>query len=327
MRLVALTITVLFLFASPTLAQEDLTGIHIMPDGSVMLGNGETLGDASVNDEGMIILNDGRVIKPLMDLRGGGSMMEGMGTIMKSDSSIDGLDGIHIMPNGRVMTGNSMWVDDALPLDNGRIQLGSGEIVQGMDMRGGDFIKRYGNNMVVNENFDRLPPGCTEIAGEEHITVTAGSEMAKDMQGFIYTYDNRSIEDIPPCTLLTVTFKNKDNIRHQYMVHDLPAQTYPMSMFNIEVSGPGEQTGTFITPAQDSTLFVHCGVLEHEAKGMAAQIKVGKGSGDLPGIPGITLNEDGTPKFDIRDSLGIIMLVGLLVVASTLFYLKSRLSK
>lgn len=44
-------------------------GIHIMSDGTVMLGNGEVLEDATVTSEGMIELSDGTEIKPVMDLR------------------------------------------------------------------------------------------------------------------------------------------------------------------------------------------------------------------------------------------------------------------
>lgn len=47
----------------------DLSGIHIMGDGTVMLGNGEALDDATVNDEGMIVLGDGTVVEPEHDLR------------------------------------------------------------------------------------------------------------------------------------------------------------------------------------------------------------------------------------------------------------------
>lgn len=48
---------------------EDLAGIHIMADGSVMLGNGEVLTDAEVLANGDIRLSDGRVVTPIMDMR------------------------------------------------------------------------------------------------------------------------------------------------------------------------------------------------------------------------------------------------------------------
>ena len=47
----------------------DLSGIHIMGDGSVMLGDGTTLTDASVNADGMIVLGDGTEVEPMMDMR------------------------------------------------------------------------------------------------------------------------------------------------------------------------------------------------------------------------------------------------------------------
>lgn len=54
----------------------DTTGIHIMADGSVMLGNGEMLEEAHVTEAGMISLPDGTMVKPTMDLRSGGDTME-----------------------------------------------------------------------------------------------------------------------------------------------------------------------------------------------------------------------------------------------------------
>lgn len=53
---------------------DEYEGIHIMGDGSVMLGNGDTLDSATVNDEGMIVLEDGTVLEPEFDLRDGGDM-------------------------------------------------------------------------------------------------------------------------------------------------------------------------------------------------------------------------------------------------------------
>ena len=48
---------------------DGLDGIHIMADGSVMLGSGETLDTATVTDEGMIMLEDGTLVEPEYDLR------------------------------------------------------------------------------------------------------------------------------------------------------------------------------------------------------------------------------------------------------------------
>lgn len=49
--------------------EDPYAGIHIMGDGSVMLGNGEVVADATVTADGMIELADGTLLEPEMDLR------------------------------------------------------------------------------------------------------------------------------------------------------------------------------------------------------------------------------------------------------------------
>jgi hypothetical protein len=87
---------------------------------------------------------------------------------------------------------------------------------------------------------------------------------------------------------LTVHFINEDNIRHQWMMHGLPKYLYPKGMFHLEASGPAKISGTLILPPGDKTYLVHCDIAQHMEKGMKAQLKVGKGDGDLPSIPGVT---------------------------------------
>jgi len=343
-------------------AQElDLKGIHIMPDGVVMLGSGEALPDASVTRSGDIQLGDGRIVTPAIDMRSNKMLgvkddsestsnseiersitpppdtesasdetdMMGMEDAPESTemshSGMPGMDGIHIMPNGRVMTGTGMWLSDAEVTSGGVIVLGSREEIQPiLDMRAGDGIRRTANSMVVNENFDNLPLGCSKVSEEKNITVKAGTEVAKEFPGTMFTYDVRSFEDVEPCTRLTVTFENKDSVRHQFMVHDLPPDTYPMGMFNIEVTGPGKETGTFITPPEEKTLTVHCGVPEHEAKGMLAQIKNRGGNGDITNIPGLTRSavetkESVTTVFSQSFQYVSLVFVGLGVGVSVFF--------
>jgi hypothetical protein len=138
---------------------------------------------------------------------------------------------------------------------------------------------------VTNQNTDDLPPGCDEVQGEEEVTVRAGREHAERFTGVVFTFDQRSWE-VDPCTRLTVTFVNDDEIRHQFMVHG----TYPYNpgFFQIQVTGPGQDTGTFITGSDTSSLLVHCGVRQHQQKGMKAQLLVGGGEGDIPNIPGVS---------------------------------------
>lgn len=140
---------------------------------------------------------------------------------------------------------------------------------------------------VMGQNTDQLPSGCESISGTENITVEAGTEEAEQFPSKMYTYSDRQLQ-FEPCTKLKVTFINNDSIRHQWMVHGLPKETYGMGMFMLEVTGPGKDTGTFILPPEDESLLIHCGVSQHMQKGMKAQLTVGDGDGDIPNVPGHT---------------------------------------
>jgi hypothetical protein len=106
----------------------------------------------------------------------------------------------------------------------------------------------------------------------------------------MFTYNQRQWK-VKPCSRVNVTFINDDNIRHQFMLHQLPPTIYPpYGMFNIEVTGPGQRSASFIVPNEDKTYLVHCDVAQHTENGMKAQLVVGEGNedGDLPSIPGVT---------------------------------------
>lgn len=147
-----------------------------------------------------------------------------------------------------------------------------------MDMAGG---------MVMGQNSSTLPGGCDSIAETKEITVHAGHKYAEKFPGRMFAFDTQEF-NFKPCTKLTVHFINDDNVRHQWMMHGLPKYLYPKGMFHLEVSGPAKISGTLILPPGDKTYLVHCDIAQHMEKGMKAQLKVGKGDGDLPSIPGVT---------------------------------------
>lgn len=147
------------------------------------------------------------------------------------------------------------------------------------------MITRSG--MVLNENKDKLSPGCSSVREDVKITVRAGRKYSEDYSGTAFGFDSHEWT-VEPCARITVRFINEDDIRHQWMVHDLPNAVYPGGMFLIEVSGPGERTGSFIAPAGNKTYLVHCHLAQHMEKGMKGQLVVGAGSGDLSSIPGIS---------------------------------------
>lgn len=144
------------------------------------------------------------------------------------------------------------------------------------------------NAMIMNGNPDTLPAGCDAVAGKRSVTIRGGVRYAEPGEMFGYTTDRI---EVPRCTRLSITFVNEDAVRHQWMVHGLPRETYPMGMFSIEVTGPGRATGTFVTPGSNESLLVHCSLPQHEQKGMLAALVVGSGDG---GGGGATTSADAT---------------------------------
>jgi len=141
--------------------------------------------------------------------------------------------------------------------------------------------------MTMNENTEVLPRDCKELSGDIKFVVTAGTEFAKDFPGAVFGLSQYEYE-AAPCSRITVTFINNDEVRHQWMVHGLPRYLYPGGMFHIEAAGGHEQTGTFIVPSDAKTYLVHCDVAQHMEKGMKAQLKVNGGDGDLWSISGVS---------------------------------------
>ncbi len=155
-----------------------------------------------------------------------------------------------------------------------------------MDHGDGHFMDMDGG-MVMGQNTDTLPGGCDSISATKEITVHAGHKYSEKFPGRMFAFDKQEFH-FEPCTKLTVNFINDDNVRHQWMMHGLPKYLYPKGMFHLEVTGPGKVSGTLIFPPNDKTYLVHCDISQHMEKGMKAQLKIGKGSGDLPSIPGVS---------------------------------------
>ena len=156
---------------------------------------------------------------------------------------------------------------------------GSDAMSMGMDM------DEHG--MVMNANTDRLPRDCPHVSRDVKITVHAGRALAARHPGTMFAFDSPAW-DVPGCSRVTVTLVNEDHVRHQWMLHGLPRYLYPEGMFHLEVSGPGERSGTFIVPSAPKTYLVHCDVPQHAEKGMKAELRVAGGDGDLSSIPGLT---------------------------------------
>jgi plastocyanin len=141
--------------------------------------------------------------------------------------------------------------------------------------------------VVMNENLDTLPRDCSEISDDVAMTIHAGKKYARDVPGTIFGLSEHEVR-VRPCSRVKITFVNEDRVRHQWMVHGLPKYLYPAGMFHIEASGGQSMTGTFIVPGDDRTYLIHCDMAQHMEKGMRGQLVVGRGSGNLWSVPGIS---------------------------------------
>ena len=143
------------------------------------------------------------------------------------------------------------------------------------------------DGVVMNENHSTLPRDCNDISRDYKLTIYAGKKYAADIPGVMFGMSQHEVR-VEPCSRVTVTFVNEDEVRHQWMVHGLPRYLYPAGMFHIEASGGQSRTGTFIVPGEAQTYLIHCDMAQHMEKGMRGQLLVGGGSGDLWGVTGIS---------------------------------------
>ncbi len=150
-----------------------------------------------------------------------------------------------------------------------------------------DHLMDHEGTMIMGQNLDKLPSSCKSISEEIEITVRAGRKYAAKFPGTAFAFDQQQW-NVKPCSKVTWHFINEDNIRHQFMMHGLPKYLYKYGMFHLEVTGPKTVSGTIIVPGSDDTFLVHCDISHHMEKGMKAQLVVGKGSENIPSIPGLT---------------------------------------
>lgn len=145
----------------------------------------------------------------------------------------------------------------------------SGDMMNMMDM------EMVPNGTVVNENKETLPEGCDEIRRVRDITLEAGERFAEPGEAFGYNTDDMEFNT---CEKINIKFLNHDETRHQWMIHGLPEDTYPMGMFNLEVMDGGTVEGTFITPSEPTDLLLHCSLPQHQQKGMGGTVSIAEPS-------------------------------------------------
>jgi plastocyanin len=198
-------------------------------------------------------------------------------------------------------------------------------VAQEMDhsMHGHHDMSVTGTGVVMNANTDVLPRGCEAISRDYAITVYAGRQYASGAPGTIFGMSEHEWQ-VEPCSRLTITFINEDDVRHQWMVHGLPKYLYPAGMFHIEAMGGQTQAGTFIVPSEDHNYLVHCDMAQHMEKGMRGQLVVGRGNGNLWGVTGIT---DAFYRFPYLPESSLAFAVAALTAGFLLTYALVRLRR
>jgi plastocyanin len=179
--------------------------------------------------------------------------------------------------------------------------------------------------MVMNNNHHELPWDCDEVSGEHQFVVTAGRSYASKVPGMVFGMSQHEYR-VSPCSRVTVTFINEDEVRHQWMVHGLPAYLYPTGMFHLEAMAGKRVEGTFIVPGDHKTYLVHCDMAQHMEKGMKGQMVVGSGSGNLWSVKGVSdsfRRSAYLPAYTIY----IVILVASIVFAGVYWWLSPERSR
>ena len=191
-----------------------------------------------------------------------------------------------------------------------------------------DAMRFDRTGMVMNANTQTLPQNCSEISTDVEWTVRAGTRYAMQEAGRVFGY-SQSVFAAPPCSRITVRFINEDQVRHQWMLHGLPRYLYPDGMFHLEANGGQEVQGSFIVPGDDATYLLHCDIAQHMEKGMKGQLRIGRGSGDLWSVPGLSADFNRFSE-NPRGTLmlfGISVMLGMGVLSTTLMGAQGKTEK
>lgn len=113
-----------------------------------------------------------------------------------------------------------------------------------------------------------------DFPSDDTLRLTVHGGRAYAQKGEVFGFDLEDIR-VKRCQRVEITFINADEVRHAFMIDGLSPG------FMIEVSGKGQKSASFVAPAEDATLLLHCHVPGHDRAGMNGQFVVGRGDGSL----------------------------------------------
>jgi hypothetical protein len=98
-----------------TAQEAGLDGLHIMADGSLMLGDGSMVETATVNEDGMVVLENGDLVQPEMDLRNASETeIEGHLEALNDDDEAMEDDGAMMEDDGEMMVEGEVMIDGSM---------------------------------------------------------------------------------------------------------------------------------------------------------------------------------------------------------------------
>ncbi len=197
--------------------------------------------------------------------------------------------------------------------------LAHGSLAQEHDHHAHHNMSVSDSGMVMYENKTTLPRGCDQISEDIELTIHAGAKYAENTPGMTFGMSQHEVR-APGCSRLTITFINEDQVRHQWMVHGLPKYLYSAGMFHLEAMAGRQVTGTFIVPPDDRTYLVHCDMAQHMEKGMKGQLVIGRGSGNLWSVRGVSDAFNRAPY--LPDTTWPLAALALLLVAGVVTRLR-----
>jgi FtsP/CotA-like multicopper oxidase with cupredoxin domain len=139
-----------------------------------------------------------------------------------------------------------------------------------------DYPKRDDNlaplprlDLIDAERHKPVANSCqTPVRSKQRIVVKAGTAYARE--GEVYAFEPRELH-VERCAEVEIVLENTDEIRHDFMIPGLNP------IFALNVVGPKTISGSFVTPDEDVTLFLHCHMPAHDKVGMMGKLIVGKG--------------------------------------------------
>jgi plastocyanin len=185
-------------------------------------------------------------------------MVEGM-----SHAGMEGIEGIHIMADGTVTLENGEILEDATVTENGKIQLGSGEIVEPiMDLREGGSMEDTGGMMMEDEEGGAMMEDGEGMMEDEGMMESETKIFNITGQNFAFSQTEIRVKQ---GDRVRINFESGDGF-HDWTIDEFSAATAQVNT--------GEKTFVEFVADKKGTFEYYCSVGQHRQMGMVGNLIV-----------------------------------------------------